>query len=44
MRLGFEGFGDGAPKKRIVTNAEQHCYSCYTSQKSKGYVFSEIEP
>lgn len=38
---GFEGFGGGDPKNRVVKdNAVKACFECHTAQKDKDYVFS----
>jgi hypothetical protein len=39
---GYEGFGEGKPDKRLVTDGGQGCYNCHAAQKDKNYVFSEL--
>jgi Cytochrome P460 len=42
---GFEGFGGGAPDKRVVgENAATDCFSCHQAQAAASdYVFSKLE-
>jgi hypothetical protein len=38
---GFEGFGGGDPKNRLVKNkAAEACFQCHSAQKKNDYVFS----
>ncbi len=39
---GFEGFGEGDPKKRLVTDGGQGCFGCHTAQQDSQYVFSRL--
>lgn len=39
---GFEGFGEGKPEKRLVTDGGQGCYNCHASQQDSQYVFSKL--
>lgn len=38
---GYEGFGGGDPKNRVVKdNAVKACFECHSAQKDQDYVFS----
>lgn len=39
---GYEGFGEGKPEKRLVTDGGKGCYDCHASQKASQYVFSKL--
>lgn len=39
---GFEGFGEGRPEKRLVTDGGKGCYDCHASQQARQYVFSKL--
>lgn len=40
---GFEGFGSGDGKKRVVReNAASACFACHEPQKGRDYVFSRL--
>lgn len=40
---GFEGFGGGDAKKRVVRdNAPSGCFACHSPQKDHDYVFSRL--
>jgi len=40
---GFEGFAGDSKSKRLVSDGGQSCYSCHTSQKENGYVFTRLK-
>ncbi|MEW5891216.1 MAG: cytochrome P460 family protein [Pseudomonadota bacterium] len=40
---GFEGFGGGDPKNRVVgNNAASACFACHQPQKAQDYTFSRL--
>jgi hypothetical protein len=40
---GFEGFGGGDPRKRVVgDNAASACFACHEPQKDQDYTFSRL--
>jgi len=40
---GFEGFGDGDPTNRVVTdNAASACFACHQPQTNQDYTFSRL--
>lgn len=40
---GFEGFGGGDPKNRVVgNNATSACFDCHLPQKDQDYTFSKL--
>ncbi|MFN3919192.1 MAG: cytochrome P460 family protein [Methylohalobius sp.] len=39
---GFEGYGEGKPDKRLVTDGGQGCFGCHAAQKASQYVFSKL--
>ncbi|AAU91546.1 MULTISPECIES: cytochrome P460 family protein [Methylococcus] len=39
---GYEGFGEGKPDKRLVTDGGQGCFGCHAAQKESQYVFSRL--
>lgn len=41
---GFEGFSGNSSTERLVKDGGKSCFACHTSEKTKGYVFSEIRP
>ncbi|WP_286294179.1 cytochrome P460 family protein [Methylomarinovum tepidoasis] len=39
---GFEGFGEGRPDKRLVSDGGKGCFECHQAAKDRKYVFSEL--
>jgi len=37
---GFEGFKDGTPRARVVTDPAGQCFACHQAQKDRDHVFS----